>query len=485
MKVLTALTGLALAAAFFFVKNNPPFCDEYLHYIQSLCYINKPKALQILAADPNFRLVDPAVEVMAVGGNGVLNFIPRNRVKEHQGDAEIRPIDTKALYYDYGNGLRMADTKSVNDVMARFVPVRLLEKDFLVLPNLTTLPGYNMVLGYTARLFGSDSISAFRGITFGLSLLAMAAFGYLCRLEGGDGATMRWLHFVWLPIIFPFFPLVYTDVFSMTFFFVSLALVRHRYYDAAGMVAFASLTVRQTNIVWMLFLSALIYVEENRWELDSRKFKSWLWKCRTFWAGTATFAAFVVWNGGVALGDKAMHPTFSFHLGNVYFCLFLHFFLFLPLHLSNLGNIPAFMRERKWVLPLLGAFFMLYWTMFRIDHPYNYAPYVSVFLRSRALQFFTSRPEFRPLFFIPVALAAMSLCVTRLKRPSFYLVYPFTALSLLPIWLIEQRYYMLPFSLFILFKEKSSARTDYATLTYYVLISAVLFYGIQKQYFFL
>jgi alpha-1,2-glucosyltransferase len=89
------------------------------------------------------------------------------------------------------------------------------------------------------------------------------------------------------------------------------------------------------------------------------------------------------------------------------------------------------------------------------------------------------------LFFLPIAFSIMSLSVTTLRNKSYYLLYPFTVLFLVPSWLIEQRYYIVPFSLFILFKNEKSRLVEYSTIAMYIVTSALLFYGIQKGLFFL
>ena len=57
---------------------------------------------------------------------------------------------------------------------------------------------------------------------------------------------------------------------------------------------------------------------------------------------------------------------------------------------------------------------------------------------------------------LAIALAALSLFVIRLRQPVHYLIYPFAALSVMPVWLIEQRYYFPAFALFMLFRESAS-----------------------------
>jgi alpha-1,2-glucosyltransferase len=75
--------------------------------------------------------------------------------------------------------------------------------------------------------------------------------------------------------------------------------------------------------------------------------------------------------------------------------------------------------------------------------------------------------------------------VIRLRRPVHYLIYPFAALSVMPIWLIEQRYYIPVFALFMLFRESASPRVERMTLAVNVIVAAYLFEGIVEGRFFL
>jgi alpha-1,2-glucosyltransferase len=131
---------------------------------------------------------------------------------------------------------------------------------------------------------------------------------------------------------------------------------------------------------------------------------------------------------------------------------------------------------------IIFAFFLIYIFTFKIDHPYNINQY---FLRNKLLVYFTSSIILKILFFIPVAYSILSISVTELYEKSFYLIYPFTILYLIPSWLIEQRYYLIPFALFILFKKEESKLVEYLSIVFYIISSALLFYGIRNELFFI
>ena len=59
------------------------------------------------------------------------------------------------------------------------------------------------------------------------------------------------------------------------------------------------------------------------------------------------------------------------------------------------------------------------------------------------------------------------------------------ALSLLPSWLIEQRYYIVPFALLMLFRDEEAPWLENLSLVYAICVSAWLLAGIRDFRFFL
>jgi alpha-1,2-glucosyltransferase len=105
--------------------------------------------------------------------------------------------------------------------------------------------------------------------------------------------------------------------------------------------------------------------------------------------------------------------------------------------------------------------------MFKNDHPYNnIATYY--FIRNFILVAFTKSNALKALFFLPMLYTFLSLIVTPLSRKSWYLFYAITILFLLPSWLIEQRYYIIPFALFMLFRKDQSPFFERITVAYYI-----------------
>jgi hypothetical protein len=191
---------------------------------------------------------------------------------------------------------------------------------------------------------------------------------------------------------------------------------------------------------------------------------------RNYWPFLLTllgFAVFVLTNRGIALEDKESHPFPEIHFGNLYLLLFLAFFLFLPLHIAQARTIWHRIRTQPVLIALaLLTGFLFYLYTFVNDHPNNQSP---LYLRNRLLVFAVDGFWHKMLFFIPIACTALSLLVLRLPHPGLYLLYPFTALYLLPEWFILERYLIIPVVLFLLFTPKQTKIVEYATLLLYLL----------------
>jgi hypothetical protein len=120
---------------------------------------------------------------------------------------------------------------------------------------------------------------------------------------------------------------------------------------------------------------------------------------------------------------------------------------------------------------VLGEVFLVFVLFFKADHPYNQ---FGRFLHNWILWDMTRSFFSKCLYFVPIAWSILSLCVTPLKKKSFYLFYPFAILYLMPNAVIEIRYGFIPFALFLLLKEPDSERITLFTLASYIVPVVVI-----------
>ena len=355
--------------------------------------------------------------------------------------------------------------------------------DFRVFDILSVIPGYHYFLHLFGKVFGLSSISFFRLINLVIGFCSIFVFFLLAfKIYKGFG-FVRGLQYTFFPILFPFFFLIYTDVLSLLLVLLMFYFLLQKNYDIAGIFAILSFFVRQNNVLWMAFGLSFVYAERIGTRIDFKGFFRSIRDCWTFILGFVISLIFFIWNKGFALGNKMMNEG-GIYFGNLFFALFLFFFLFLPLNIGNFLKIKELVKRNKWIWFIILVIFIFYLKFFIVNHPYNFIN-TDYFLRNNILGYFLNGIVLKSLLFLPIAYSILSLCTIRFKRREFYLLYPFAIFSLLPLWLIEQRYYLIPFSFFILFKKEESGLIEKLTIWIYLIFSFLLFYFIGSGKFFL
>jgi alpha-1,2-glucosyltransferase len=366
----------------------------------------------------------------------------------------------------------MSSARLLSDESYNFRQItRFLNGDISLEPEMNVIPGYHALVALALSVAGKTGLFSARFFSAAISYLSILIFYLLSRMITLHASLVKTLLFAFFPLFFPFFTLVYTDLLAMTLVLLAFYLILVRQYNLGGVVGLLSVLARTNNIAWFAFLFVIVYVEN--YGLGLRALPRSLRRTWVYLLGLALFLVFLVWNGGIALTNKAVQPLFKFTPGNLYFLLFLFAFLFLPLNLANIPAILRLVRKRRWVLPVLLVIFFIYLLTFTNSHPYNQS-FPDYYLHNGLLIWATSGLLPKTLFFLPVAFSLLSLAVVRLRERRFYWLYPFTFLSLLPFWLIEPRYAFVPLGLFLLFKKERAAWLDWLTVGLYLPLSLLL-----------
>ena len=336
--------------------------------------------------------------------------------------------------------------------------------------------GFEATAAIFARLTGGSTKEDIRLFVLLISGVTMLLFWSLVRSFEPQASTMRTLQFVFFPLLFPFWFLIYTDVYALMWLLLALlALTRDRVH-LTGILMIVSLLVRQTYIVWLAMLGLWTAIVNSAAPL-----RQIVTRGTSFGIGAGLFLLFVIVNGGIAVGDQDNHPDFAFHTENLLFMLLCFFAMFLPLILSTLPQIVRLPPALLVGVPLSSV--VLYFGTFRVDHPNNIG--LNHYVRNALLEAMTASTGAGVVTSVAMALAVLSLCVIRLRQPVQYLIYPFAALSVMPSWLIEQRYYLPAFTLFMLFRESASPRVERTLLAVNVIMAFCLFVGVTEGWFFL
>lgn len=363
-----------------------------------------------------------------------------------------------------------------------------LEGETALLSQLTIFPSYHLLISHAARLVGADSLPSWRLLSFLGSLLLLPVFYLLCRRICPGEALRRTALLAFLPLLFPYFFLLYVDVWALLLILLSVERALAQRAAASAVGSLGAILLRQPSICWLPLAWLLQALDRQRFFWPADGLLPALHRTAPYAVVLLLFLAFVWWNGGIAIGDRDAHAV-DFHLGNLSFLLLVFFLVWLPWHLSRLPAIWTVIRRYR-LLTILGLLigFAVYWTTFSHPHPYNQLEY-HFYLRNQALNLLSASPIWRLAAFAAMAWSVLSLVATPLAQRRFYWLYPIAAASVLVLPLIEQRYYLVAFALWLAFRAGGpaggGARADYLTLIWMILWNLYFLWGIQARHFFL
>lgn len=365
--------------------------------------------------------------------------------------------------------------------------------------SVTTPPYFHAVLAFLTHISGVEkaTLEAMRASQLLLSIGAIPCFYFIAQRLNHSNCDIRMLMCLFLPTYLPLFNLVYTDPPSLTFTVLMVLLTLQKHYVAASLVAILGLAVRQMTIIWAFYCAlfvALDYIDSRYDSLSPKVIIRHFWsiikgllpRLAPYLLPAAVFIAYVIYNGGIVAGDKEAHPT-SFNLANLFCFLIASFFLFLPYQLEKLGDNIATIKQNKWLWYALPILFCLYMAFHKITHSYNKES-MDWWVHNQLLIVSSTNALHKLLFFIPVVWALLTywnIAKSSQKPWQMFLIYGCGALSFVPLPLVELRYYLVTFILFMLWKPKLSNRAEHATLVLLALTSFYMIFGISQRLLFI
>lgn len=313
-----------------------------------------------------------------------------------------------------------------------------------------------------------------------------------------------WLvNIVSLPLLYTYYFLFYTDVWSSVLVVAALLFVV-KYPNGKGailsnLVGFASLWFRQTNIVWVAFAGILLI--DSRRLANSNMFSDltlfvtqaacdWLLMI-PYALNAALFAAFIAYNGGITFGDKENHQM-SIHLVQIFYCAaFVAFFTF-PIWFSykTIRNYVSFAFTNGFGLNFLltaASYALIHYIIknFTVVHPFlladnrHYTFYIYRKILARKHTEFLLVPAYHFCCWLAVYVLNESRKSALSMKPMGILGFvAMTALTLIPSPLFEPRYYIVPLVVFRIFVRPMSTnltRSHLYEFLWYLLINAVVF----------
>ena len=354
---------------------------------------------------------------------------------------------------------------------------RFFKGNYDLLSNLTTIPGYHVVIASISKILNNHSSQQSRFISLFFSLLSIWVFYLVAKKINSKNSTKRTLQYTFLPISFLYFPLIYTDIFSLLIVFTAFYFSLSRKYKSSALFSLFSILVRQNNIVWVVFIWIYSYIQEYGFSFSVEKIKNYTSRTFGHILVFIMFLLFVFLNKGVAIGEQDQHHM-GFYSGNLYFFLALVGVLFFPILFSNLkkANLPRI----YWGLGL-GMLISILLFFFTPDvHRYNLN---MKFLRNIILQFAYNKYIFAYAF--SIILGCVALFLMKLKNQAL-LIIPFIAVCLSQSFLVEQRYSIIPIVFLLLFRQEQKNEAESILIVYFFLFSSsLLFMLLQLKNIFL
>lgn len=308
-------------------------------------------------------------------------------------------------------------------------------------PGISTWPTMNAVVGWTTALFHqSQHIKAGRLVIVVFGFIALAGFYHLAKEFDTGSAKLRTAQFFLSPIVLPFCALIYTDLPALScLLWSAVGAMRRQPWLLIGAGALAC-AFRQNEIVWFVAFAFLFGWLSLR---DGDKIE--LTPVIAIIGVIATWLVLVKLQGGVAAGayTQGDHPGTLKGIPNIWFALAVAAIVYLPYFVFRLFTDSQHLQLWQFLaLGLLVAF------TFQVKHRFNLIEF-NYFVRNNLLQQ-TFTQQGMGIFLVVAVTAAPLVFRTRLagyenlRLPLLV----FSILSLLPFWLIEQRYYLPIFALF-------------------------------------
>jgi alpha-1,2-glucosyltransferase len=391
--------------------------------------------------------------------------------------------------------LALLPNQPIADELIHLPQIQSFMSGSMVLSGLVAMPpGFHYSIASIAGFLNLSNLTDLRAINATFTLFCPILFWLYLKFDEGQFKDIRSTQLLLSPIVWPFFFLLYTDLSSLLLVLASLVLVKRRHVIPAALICTISLAFRQNNIFWiaLLWLIALVQTFPLNFSIKKNGFSTPKFlgalaqsfrKTAAFLIPLGAFALFIYLNGGVAMGNKDLHQTSGIYPTQIFFFLLVIWIILLPLHIHNLPAIFSFTLKNKLIIVGLGMLASLYLLTFDISHPYNFPS--DYFIRNWMLYKLKDHPTCRLLAFIPMVWALLSIVTTRLKDPACYWLYPISLISLLPVHLIEQRYYIIPLALFLLFRLPISRGWEVALLAWGLVLSGLVTYGIVSMKIFL
>lgn len=346
---------------------------------------------------------------------------------------------------------------------------RFLKGNFEILPSLTTIPGYHIVIAFFVHFFKHPSLALVRFISFLLSSSSLLAAYLISKKLNSKYPLIKTLQCAFLPVSFLYFPLIYTDIFSLLLVLLALYSMLSGKYGLSALFSLAAILVRQDDIIWVALIWTYAYLSTYGFSFSLKNIEAHIRRTIGHLVVFSIFIIFVLVNGGVALGDKNNHQV-GFYMGNSYFFLAIVGLLFFPILLAYIRKIDL-SKIKPSMLYGAGAGIVIAGSFIFIQPEIHHGNNKLSMLRNILLQ--SGYHQYMWMYVAAIFAGYMALFLMKLEKKRMILL-PFIFVSLFPSLLVEQRYYIVPLFFLLLFRTESGKKAELALLSYFAVLSSAL-----------
>lgn len=347
-----------------------------------------------------------------------------------------------------------------------------LQGNYSIYPELTVIPGYHMIVVGIAEKFDIKSLGGIRAVSGIILVLTLIPLFYILTQSWRKTAILYFF-----PTMFSFYFLVYTDLMSLMLVLMAIWMYQRSKYNFSGLFIVTAILVRQNNVIWLGMLMLMAFIElikickNDYWTIIINYIKYYWAYCLS----CILFLIFMIINKGILIQNRTNH-NISFYFTNIWYILFISFFLFMPFIIFKAKEIGELLTQAKgWII--VGAVTLAGFITYNNSHWYNNINNPGI-VRNVILQTAASNTFILIAFLIVSSITVLWLMTVKFKNNMYKYVTFFSIIYLGMSEMVDTRYYMIPFALFIIMREDD--KDEYFMLIYSISLATLMFIGVMS-----
>ncbi len=346
------------------------------------------------------------------------------------------------------------------------------------LPAITTFIYLHQAYAWVGQKLNIQDLFAYRWINlFFATLLALCIY-WICLLKEDTPDWKMGAQLFFLPIAFPYYTLVYTDIIALLLLLMCAQMMNDRRFIWSALFGVLAVLIRQPSLIWVGFL-ALMAFQHLYWTRQKPFFTVCL-NLMPYLIVGLSFAVFFAVNDSVALGDKNKH-SISINISNVYFMVLVACWVFLPLIISRLFQAWNLIKNNPLWWLVFASLLPVYIMTFDVTHEYN-APAYNQFTRNFILNTMADSWVYKSIVYTISCIGVTALYTIRMRLQQHQILYLAMPLSVIPMPLIEQRYYMVGFTLWQLWRKRLDSVTETFQMLWLIAWSMIIYYAVAQHW---